>query len=268
MSTQKRTSGSKTKIKHKDREISRLRNELAAERRHTAKLEREISDLRREMKANAQGDQPIRRLKQKASGSHKEELLLDEACRRAHHYRKRSFLRYLWESLSESIPFQVVRKIKASIRRLKVVQTIITVLSAVGTAVVVAVLSAAILPFLFIGSSTLTLLALVSSRRMNRLLQKELTDRRIRVMIPPRGDSMNPGSFFIRNARAMAAEENVTVIVVTPYLLSSKRGLGGKGIFFTARKECEDLYLVRRHYFFFMRRKVLDALDGEITTIY
>ena len=253
----------------KDREIARLRRELAAERKHTARLERELSDLRRDIKANtpAATDQPLRRLKQQAAGTHKEERLLDAANRRAHHYRKGSFLRYLWESVRESAPVQVVSKLVHYLRRVKLIQTVLTVLLALGAVVAVAIVSATILPFLFFGTSLLTMLALLRSRRMNRILRHELTDRRIRIMIPPRGGSLDRGSFFIRNARAMAAEENVTVIVVTPYLVSC-RGLGGKGRFFTARKETDDLYLVRKHYFFVLRRKVLDILDGEITVVY
>lgn len=269
MSTQKTSPVSKGKNKQREREIARLRSELAAERRHTAKLEREISDLRRQLQANslAKTEQPIRRLTQKAKGTHKEERLLDEASRRAHHYRKRSFVRYLWEAGMESVPVQLIDKMVSYLRRVRVVQMVLAILAAVGAVIAVAVVSAAVLPFLFVGSATLTVLALLRSRRMNRILQKELTDRRIRIMVPPRGNSLNPGSFFIRNARAMAAEENVTVIVVTPYLIS-QRGLGGQGKFFTARKEAKDLYLVRRHYFFVLRRKVLDVVDGEITVIY
>ena len=63
------------------------------------------------------------------------------------------------------------------------------------------------------------------------------------------------------------AADGVAVLVVSPYPLSS-RGLGGKGGFFTARREAEGLYLVRRHYFFMLRKRVLDALEQDITVVY
>ena len=270
MNTRNQTSAPKKhKDKNKDREIAHLRSELAAERKRTAALERELSELKREMQKKSLADpqQPIRRLTQKARGTHKEERLLDEANRRAHRYRKSSFFRYLWEAVRDSVPAQLVTKLVTYLRRMQVFQTVLAILTAVGAVVAVAVVSATVLPFLFFGTGLLTILALMRSRRMNRILKKELTDRRIRVLIPPRGHALDEGSFFIRNARAMAAEDHVTVIVVSPYVFS-KRGLGGHGRFFTARKEGDDLYLARRHYFFVLRRKVLDALDGEITVIY
>jgi predicted RNase H-like nuclease (RuvC/YqgF family) len=269
LNTRNHHSSSPAPRRSKDREIARLKSELAAERSRSARLERELSALRRELKAQnmLHHDKPFRRLAQKARGTHRREHLLDQAGRRACRYRKSSFFRYLWEAVKESAPVQIIQKLVEYLRRVRLVQTIFTILAAVGAVVAVAVVSAAVLPFLFFGTALLTMLATLRSRRMNRILRRELTDRRIRIMIPPRGGSLDAGSFFIRNARAMAAEEGVTVIVVTPYTVSG-RGLGGRGRFFTARREAENLYVVRRHYFFTLRRRVLDRLDGEITVVY
>lgn len=247
-----------------------MRRELAAERRRTAALEREVSTLRRELQAGkmiAGREQPLRRLKQKAKGMHKEELLLEDASRRAHHYRKSSFLRYLWESVLESAPIQVIDRIIRYLRRIRVIRMIATILLALSAVIAVAVVSAAMLPFLLFVIALLTLLAFLRSRRMNRILKRELGNCRIRIMVPPRGGSLTRGSFFIRNAYAMAEEDKTAVIVVSPYLLST-RGLGGRGNFFTARKEAHSLFLVRRHYYFFLRKRVLDTLDGDVTIIY
>ncbi len=249
----------------KDREIARLRCELTVERRRAAKLEREVSDLKRTLQAHdaAKKHRPLQRKRPTT----KEALLLSQANQRAHHYRKGSFFRYLWESVMESAPVQLLSKLIQYLRRIRAIQLILTILLALTAVVTVAVVSAAVLPFLLFGTVLLAMLALMRSRRMNRILRKELTDRRIRIMIPPRGHSLSKDSFFLRNARAMTAEVGVTVIVVTPYLVSN-RGINRKGSFFTARKGTDNLYFVRRHYFFILRRRVLDILDSDITVIY
>ena len=254
-------------MNRKDREIARLQRELAAERRENARLKRALADSRRELQARQLEDRPLTRLKRRAKNDEQEERLLDEAGRRARHFRKGSFFRYLWESVMESAPVAVLTKLWQYFRRVRVVQTVFSLALAVGAVTAVAVLSATALPCLFFGTALLTILAALRSRRMNRILAQALTAQRIRILIPPRGKALSENSFFIRNARAMAAEKGVAVLVVTPYLVS-RRGLGGKGRFFTARKEAEGLYLVRRHYFFVLRRRVLDAMEGEITVIY
>ena len=248
----------------KDREISRLRRELALERRRAAGLEREISDLKRAMAAHEAAEKS-RILRRKAAT--KEATLLAQANQRAHHYRKSSFLRYLCECVMESAPVRLLAKLIQYLRRIRAVHLILTILLALTAVVTVAVVSAAVLPFLLFVTVLLAMLALLRSRRMNRILREELTHRRIRIMIPPRGHCFSENAFFLRNAHAMAAEVGVTVIVVTPYLISG-RGSREDGFFFTARKESDHLYLVRRHYFFILRRRVLDTLDSDITVIY
>lgn len=253
--------------RRKDREVARLRSELASERSRAAKLEREIAALKRELQEQALPRQPIRRLTGRSKSLRREDRLLDRANRHARYYRKRSFFRYLWDSFRESSFMRVVRRIRRYLRRFQLMQTVIPILLAAAAVVAVTFVSPV---------ATLILVAAIVApaafivwrfRLANRVLLRELGGRRIRIVIPPEKRSLEPHSFLMRNARAMAAEEKVTVIVVTPYVFS-QRGAGGEGAFFTARKEADGLYMVRRHYFFTLRRKVLDLLDGEITVIY
>lgn len=249
----------------KDKEIARLRRELAAERRKTARLERTLSALRSESQ-DTEGTL-LSRLRPGTGGRGSAESLRDASSLRARRYRKNSFFRYLWETVIESAPIAVMAKLLHYFRRIKVLQVILSIALAAGALTAVAVLSAAILPFLLFGTGLLTVAAALRSHRMNSRLRRELEGKRIRILIPTGRKALSKGTFFTRNARCMAAEEGVAVIAVSPYLLSTK-GLGGKGAYFTARKEGEDLFIVRRHYFFILRRRVLDAMDGDVTVVY
>ncbi len=267
----------------RDREIADLRRALEQERRHAATLEREVASLREQlrMSMSTDRDKPLNRLRNRPAA---EDRLHTAAARRADHYRERSFVRYLFESVMESYPVGLITKLLHYLRRLRVVQLILTLGMAIGAVVVVTILSAAALPFLLFGSGVLAILAVIRSRHANRRLRGVLEGRHIRVLVPPRGQSLPKPSrrkhhtgdmsavtvaqpFFVRQAYAMAAEEGVSVIVVSPYLLSG-RGLGGRGAYFTARREGENLYIVRRHYYFFLRRRVLDVVDPDMTVIY
>jgi len=237
------------------------------ERRENARLKRELADLRRDIQARQVEEKPLTRFRRGAGKTRREERLLGEATRRARRFRKPSFLRYLWEAVTDSAPVSLVVGLWRYLRRVRVAQTVLSLAVAVGAVTAVAVLAAALLPFLLAGAGALTLWVTLGSHRMNRRLEKELAGRRVRVLVPPRGRALEEDSFFVRSARDMAAEAGVTVLVVTPYVFS-RRGLGGGGRFLTARKETAGLYLVRRHYFFILRRQVLDALEGEVTVVY
>lgn len=253
----------------KDREIARLQNELRTERRRRAKLEREVADLRRQLRENPcnEREKPLLRLADRNRSAHRQEQLLDAASRRAQSYRKSSFFRYLWESVTEWMPVRILSSLLLYLRRIRVIRILLSTALALGLVAAVTALSAVVLPFLLLGAGTLTILAFLRARHMNAILHSELSGKHIRILIPPRGSSLSPNSFFIRNARAMASEPDAAVLVVSPYLIS-RRGLGGHGGFFTARREGEGLFLSRRHYFFFLRRQVLDRMAGDITVVY
>ncbi len=267
LNTRKKNHPRKASRRNQERELSRLQSELAAERRRTAKLERELSDLKRQVSATVHAQTPKHRQKHQAP----EERLLNATNRRAHHHRKSFFILYLVEVIRESAPVLFIMRMLAYLRRVRLVQTIFTLLplimAIIAAIVAVILVSPALLPLLILIIAIPTLLAMLRFRRMNRILKETLSNCHIRVMIPPRGQAWQENSFFIRNARSMATEENTAILIVTPYLLS-KRGLGGQGFFFTARQEADRLYIVRRHYFFLLRRKILDTLSANLTIIY
>ncbi len=262
-----------------ERELTRLRRELEAERRHSARLERRVAELRQELRERdaLEGDRPLQHLRTKTSA---EGRACDAASRRAVNYRKGSYMRYLLESVMDWLPVRIIAQLVLYLRRLRVVRLVVTLVLAIGAVVLVTVLSAATLPFILLGASCLAMAGWFRSKRMNRIMRRELEGQHIRVLIPPRGacfyrigkkekKSMHAGevSFFWRQAHAMAAEEGVSVVVVSPYPLS-RRGLGGHGAYFTARREGENLYMARRHYYFILRRRVLDAVDPGMTVMY
>ncbi len=252
--------------------IRRLNRELDKQRRHSAALEREVAYLKQEIKRLENRDSDtvsLRRRNPKEKDPHAVAgtKMREAASRRAHHFRKGSYLRYLFESMMESLPIRIISTLLMYLRRLRVVQVVATIVVAVGTVVLVALVSATLLPFLFLGTAFLAIWAGVRSGRMNRILRAELTGCHLRVFFPPRGASFDRDSFFMRQARAMAAEKGVAVLIVSPYSLS-RRGPGKKRFYFTARRDGDGLYIVRRPYFFFVRKRVLDVVDPDMTVIY
>ena len=263
------------------KESERLRRELSAAKREIAKLKRELSaakreiaKLKRELSASRQGTRngitatniffsPWRQ----ATAIPQRDRLAAEAQRLARRFRASSLFRYLWITVTESAPATLFYRLWLYLRRVKLIQTVLSLTVAVGTLAAVAALWVAVLPFLILGVGGLTLWISLRARRMSRRLEESLAGQRIRVLIPSRGKALRTGSFFIRWAQSMGHEEGVTVLVISPYLLSPK-GLGGKGFFLTARKEADGVYILRRHYYFALRRRVLDGLWDEITVVY
>ena len=95
------------------------------------------------------------------------------------------------------------------------------------------------------------LTAAIDTGRANRLLQKELGEKKLFVFFLPRENA----AFLTLWAQELSKEGH-GVILVSPYWILPK-GLGKRHFYFTVRKEKENLYLIRRYYFFAFRRQVL-----------
>jgi len=251
-----------------EREIARLERELRQEKRTAAKLRREVTELRRELEANRQPTDtpPILRRRKTRTKEQARRAMLHETAMNAKRFHSRSYISFLARIVMDSSLFGFLARIVAYLRRLQVVRIVATVLTVVLTTAVVSAVYVAALPFLIAATAVGLVIACLTSRAMNRIMRRELTGRRVRVFVAPDRLSLNRDSLYLRNLQAMA-EEGVSVILVSPSTFSMK-GLGGRGPYFTARREAAGLYIVRKHYFFMLRRRVLDEVCESVTVVY
>lgn len=96
------------------------------------------------------------------------------------------------------------------------------------------------------------LTALLESRRTNRRLRRAFAGRTVCVLFLRE----TPSPFFAANALDLARRGNA-VAVVSPFWISA-RGLKKGGFYCTVREELPRVFLVRRYYFFAMKKRVLD----------
>ncbi len=193
--------------------------------------------------------------------------LLAEGAASGRRYASATYAGYLFLSLKASPFGRLIRRITAFFRRLRVFRWIASILLILITAVLASAVFVTLIPLLLL-SSVATLFAVVfKARSANRRMTRALMGKHIRVLIPPDHATLGDDSFFERCAREMSTHPNTAVIVVSPHLLSPK-GLGGKGLYFTSRREDRGLYLVRKGYYFILKRKVLRRVDPRMTIIY
>lgn len=250
-----------------EREIARLERELRQERRTSAKLRREVTELRRELECSRQPTDtaPLFRRKMRT----KEQMrnaALHETAMNAKRFQKRTYIGFLARFVMDSSLFGFFSRIVAYLRRLQVVRIVATVLTVILTTAVVSAVYVAALPFLIAAAAVGLIVACLTSRSMNRIMRRELAGQRVRVFVAPDRLSLDRDSFYLRNLQAMA-KDGVSVVLVSPSAFSTK-GVDGRGPYFTARREASGLYIVRKHYYFMLRRRVLDEVCESVTVVY
>lgn len=243
-----------------------LIEELETLRLENQRLTQTVSTLRKQLGEYGEEDMPLRRPKPRTRREAWGRQFRDDG-RAAGSFSKKTFPRYLIGIVNASTPGRLVKKVTRFFRRVRLVRTVVAVGTAVITAVVLFPMYVVVLPIMLTLSGLTAFLSLFFAFRKNRQLRQELNGRHLYVLIATEDVCLHPDSFFVRNAHQLAHTPGCAVLVVSPHNLRTQ-GLGGKGLFVTARRECDDLYLVRKHYFFNLRRKVLRRIDPHMTIIY
>ena len=135
---------------------------------------------------------------------------------------------------------------------LRIVGIALTVLQTGAFVLLSTALLLIVLPLLAATLSGILLTALVESNKSNRQLEQLLQGKQVYILFAPESET----PFFRQNVASLAALPDRAVIVVSPYWISGK-GLGKSAFYCTFRKASQNLYLVRRYYFFKLKKNVL-----------
>lgn len=180
----------------------------------------------------------------------------------------RFFFGYLHSLITEAPLYVQVSRFLRYVRRFRTVALVVRLIGIAAailqTGTLVLLATALFLVLLPLGGALLLgllLTALLESRRSNRLLQERLAGRQVTVLFL----SPEQSPFFRANLRDLKARGQA-ILVVSPFLISSK-GLAAKGRFYcTLREEERDVFLIRKYYFFSLRKHVLSK--ARLTLLY
>ena len=126
-----------------------------------------------------------------------------------------------------------------------------------------------ILPFLALLSAASLFIALFRSKNANKHFEELLGGKKVYILFASKKQLSKRGEkvgFFVQNVRELALRDSVC-IVVSPHFFG-REGIGGSDFYVTARKESENIYMVRKNYYFMLRRVVIERVASEIICIY
>jgi hypothetical protein len=171
--------------------------------------------------------------------------------------RQKNFFAYVLSFMRKASAFRYWQKGLAYFRRFRLIAVSLRIAAAalafLETGALVILTTAVFLIVLpFLGALMLGVLitALLESRRTDRHLSRVIEGSGVYVLFM----SEEPSAFFAQNVASLA--EKGIVLIVSPHLILS-RGIGQGRFYCTARLECKNVYLIRRYYFFHVKKKLL-----------
>ncbi len=173
----------------------------------------------------------------------------------------RSYPRYLLSTLRRSSAYRIWMRILTYFRRFRLVSVIIRVTASILTIIetsALLIMAATVfivaLPPALMALLIFALAALVAGSRCNRRLTPWLRDKQIFVFFPT--EQTPRGGVLHATLIQLASKPGNAVFAVSPYPLSPEL-FGQNRPYFIQTRSAENIFYIRKYYFFMLRRGVL-----------
>ncbi len=184
--------------------------------------------------------------------------LLEEFAARRAISQRRGTLEDLRKTVLQARPYRLWVTLLAYLRRVRTVSLVLrvtgwllTLLQTGALVLLTTLVFFILLPILLLGSLTILLVALLDTRHSLRTLRSVLSGNRVLVFFSPLG------SFGAQHVLALAKDAQTVVLVVSPHWFSPAC-LGRSRFFVNLRRDGVRLFVIRRYFFFAVRRSLLD----------
>ena len=171
---------------------------------------------------------------------------------------KRSFLTYAWLLIRGSTLYAhwtgfltYLRRFRTVTLTLRIISFVFAILETGALVILSTVVFVILLPLALALLIGILVAVLIEGRRTNRMLGRVSEGKRVCILFLHGKEE----TFFLWNARDLS-ERGYIVLVLSPYFISRK-GLGNRRFYCTASEVCDRVFLIRRYYFFSLRRRVL-----------
>ena len=242
-----------------------LIKELKSENR---RLRQEVSVLKNELESTQ--DRLIRR---KNTDPH--QALLTHQAHNELLFSKKRYFGYIVQLFRSTSIFSIYKKILAFLRRysfisttLKIVVAVLTVVQTSAIFVIATSASFLSVPVILITSYLAFFFAHIYRKRNDAVNKKLLAEKRIFVFFPPKKRALSPDSYFSGMVHELAQKENHICIVVSPHFWRNRGLFGNKKPYRFSRTEGERILLVRRQYYFMLKKNIINDSSNEIIEIY
>lgn len=252
----------------KKKAAQKSRNSLKTYQKTIRRLEAENIELQaqvellREELANLQGKS--RRVEKKQPGY----ATVEQQATAEYLFSRKNYFSYIYTMIRRTSVFNIYTKIIQFVRRYTFLTTTVQIITAVllalqSSAIFVLATSAFVIsiPITIFISHAAVLFTVFERKRKISEVRKLVKDKKLTVYFPTKGRAFEQDSFFCGMVRENAANEGCFSVVVTPYFMSM-RGIGEqKSPFMIARQEQENILIIRRHFYFALKKKIIDPME-------
>jgi len=257
-------SGKKSKVEKRE-----SRNRIRELTDENMRLNREIAFLKNELQRQKRSTRQLLHRKNKVESAFLRQAKNESA------FSQKEYFSYIRHSVKNASVFWIYAGIIDAVRRFTFVSTTIRILlfifSFIQSGAVFIISTSAFLialPFVFLFSGIGFMLTFMGSRKAIQKTRPLVKGKSVKVFFPAKRGAFNSESYFAGMVKDMAAQPNSLCVIVAPGLFFS-RGISEKRrYYFTTRADGENIVIVRKHFYYRFKKRVLLNDAERITEIY
>ena len=233
------------------------------------RLKNEVAELKNELQ---QRSAATRRFTKKRDAIHS--MFLHQA-RRENTFSQSSKSAYFSRALKNASVVRAYSQILNTVKRFTfvttTVQVILFILTILKSGIIFLISTSAFivsLPFVLLISGIGTIFTMLGSKKATAENTPILSGKNVCVFFPAKKSVIKNRTYFADFVRTMADRPNTVCVIVTQGFLFSRGISNEKKFFFTSRLDAPNVLLVRRHYYFKLKKRIIEPLARDLTEIY
>jgi len=119
-----------------------------------------------------------------------------------------------------------------------------------------------------LASHSLALITFATRKRRTEEYRTLFEGKTVTLFYPPKHRAFEKDSFFSGMVAEMASADNSISVIVSPFMFKSTGLNKSKKAYLNAREDGENIIIVRRNYYFSLKKKIIDTKAASVTEIY
>ena len=262
MSKKTKRSNRTASLKATDEQIRKLQRE-------NAQLRNEVANLKNEIQQQRASTRRIVKKKDTVKST-----FLHQA-RNENTFSQEGFFPYFRRALKNASWFRGYSQIINTVRHFTfittTIQVVLFILTILKSGIIFLISTSAFIiafPFMLLLSGVGTVLTLLGSKKATRTNIPILKGKNVCVFFPAKKSMLCEDSYFSGFVRSMSTRPNTVCVIVTQGMFFSQGISGKKDFFLASRYDDENIIIVRKHYYFKLKNKIIKQYSANLTEIY
>lgn len=184
------------------------------------------------------------------------------------------YFSYLWELTKSNSLYKLIKRLANYFSKFRLISLTLRIFGYIAIAIetsafifIFITVLTFLLPPLVVGFLVILICSASRLYHDSKQISQDAANKKIIVYFPARQYPFMKDSFFRRSALELS-QKGYCVIAVSPFIVSPKGITETKKYYLNVKKEADGIFIIRQHYFFYIKRKFFQKHKNRLIYVY